>query len=99
MEEIKINNNIKEDHVPLYNSEGKLVGIIKNELAFNDVRLQICRKKLEGYYFVYKGRIYQLPINGHVDPWPDNLYETHLNQLSEILLKCDEIYRNILSKL
>lgn len=56
MKEVKINNNIQEDHVPLYNPEGKLVGIIKNELAFNDVRLQIQRKKLEGYYFVYKGR-------------------------------------------
>lgn len=25
MKEIKINNNIEEDHVPLYNPEGKLV--------------------------------------------------------------------------
>lgn len=33
MKEIKINNNIEEDHVPLYNPEGKLVGIIENELA------------------------------------------------------------------
>lgn len=85
MEKIKINNNIQEEHVPLYNPKGELVGIIKNELAFNDVRLQIQRKKLEGYYFVYKGRTHQIPINGHVDPWPDNLYETNLNQLSELL--------------
>lgn len=41
METIKINNNIKEDEVPLYNPQGKLIGIIKNELAFNDVRIQI----------------------------------------------------------
>lgn len=36
METIKINNNIKEDEVPLYNPQGKLIGIIKNEFAFNN---------------------------------------------------------------
>lgn len=29
METIKINNNIKEDEVLLYNPQGKLIGIIK----------------------------------------------------------------------
>lgn len=57
MKEIKINNNIEEDHVPLYNPEGKLVGIIENELAFNDVRIQIMENKLRGYYIVYKGQV------------------------------------------
>lgn len=85
MEEIKINNNIKEDHVPLYNPEGKLVGIIKNELAFNDVRIQISENKLKGYYIVYKGQVCQIDIHGGLDPWPDDLYNTYLDQLSKIL--------------
>lgn len=85
MKEIKINNNIQEDHVPLYNSEGKLVGIIKNELAFNDVRIQIGENKLRGYYIVYKGQVCRIGVNGDLDPWPNNLYNTYLDQLSKIL--------------
>lgn len=65
METIKINNNIKEDEVPLYNPQGKLIGIIKNELAFNDIRIQIYKNKLEGYYIIWKDRVYKFNKYGH----------------------------------
>lgn len=85
MEEIKINNNIQEDHVPLYNPEGKLIGIIENELAFNDVRIQIVENKLRGYYIMYKDRKCRIGTNGELDFWPDDLYTTYTDQLSKIL--------------
>lgn len=85
MKEIKINNNIEEDHVPLYNPEGKLVGIIENELAFNDVRIQIMENKLRGYYIVYKGQVCRIDIYGELDIWPNDLYRTNVDQLSKLL--------------
>lgn len=85
MEKIKINNNIEEDHVPLYNPEGKLVGIIENELAFNDVRIQIMKNKLRGYYIVYKGQVCRIDIHGELDIWPNDLYRTNVDQLSKLL--------------
>lgn len=85
MKEIKINNNIEEDHVPLYNPEGKLVGIIENELAFNDVRIQIMENKLRGYYIVYKGQVCRIDIHGELDIWSNDLYRTNVDQLSKLL--------------
>jgi hypothetical protein len=85
MEKIKINNHIKEDHVPLYNPEGKLIGIIKNELAFNDVRIQIIKNKLRGYYIIHKDHKCRIGTNGELDFWPDDLYTTYTDQLSKIL--------------
>lgn len=85
MEEIKINNNIQEDHVPLYNPEGKLIGIIENALAFNDVRIQIIENKLRGYYIMYKDQKCRIGTNGELDFWPDDLYTTYTDQLSKIL--------------
>lgn len=85
METIKINNNIKEDEVPLYNPQGKLIGIIKNELAFNDVRIQIYKNKLEGYYIIWKDRVYKFNKYGWLFDWPDDLYQTYMNQLDMLL--------------
>lgn len=85
MEKVKINNYIKEDHVPLYSPEDKLIGIIENELAFNDVRIQIIKNKLSGYYITYKGQKYLIGTNGELDTWPDDLYTTYTDQLSKIL--------------
>ncbi len=85
METIKINNNIKEDEVPLYNPQGKLIGIIKNELAFNDVRIQIYKNKLEGYYIIWKDRVYKFNKYGRLFDWPDDLYQTYMNQLDMLL--------------
>ena len=85
METIKINNNIKEDEVPLYNPQGKLIGIIKNELAFNDVRIQIYKNKLEGYHIIWKDRVYKFNKYGRLFDWPDDLYQTYMNQLDMLL--------------
>lgn len=85
MKKVRINNHIKEDRVSLYNPEGKLIGIIKNELAFNDVRIQIIENKLKGYYIVHKDQKCQIGIDGELDPWPDNLYRTNIDQLLKIL--------------
>lgn len=85
MKKIKINNHIKEDHVPLYDPEGKLIGIIKNELAFNDVLIQIIENKLRGYYIIHKGYKCRIDTNGKLDFCPGDLYTTYTDQLSKIL--------------
>lgn len=91
MEIIKINNNIKEDKVPLYNPQGKLIGIIKNELAFNDVRIQIYKNKLEGYYIIWKDRVYKFNKYGYLLDWPHDLYQTYMDQL-DILVNGEMVH-------
>lgn len=85
MKEIKINNNIEEDHVPLYSPEGSLIGIIENGLAFNDVRIQIIENKLSGYYIMYKGQKCLIGTNGELETWPNDLYTTYTDQLLKMI--------------
>lgn len=83
--EIIINNNIPQEIVQLYDNNGNFIGNIENELAFNDVRIQIKNKKLTGYYIVFENKKYEIDMRGRLRVWPPNLYETYENQLSELL--------------
>lgn len=50
MEDVIKINAIIEPVCPLFNPEGCWIGDITSELQLNDVRLQIKKAKLEGYY-------------------------------------------------
>jgi hypothetical protein len=76
---------IKETECQLINPCGAVIGIIKSELQLNDVRLQIFRKKLEGYSLYWSGR--RLPINryGRLDEWPDGFFDIWEKQIDELI--------------
>ena len=82
---IIINNNILQEVVQLYDNKDNFIGNIENELAFNDVRIQIKNKKLSGYYIVFENEKYEIDMYGALKECP-NIYETHTNQLCELLL-------------
>lgn len=82
--EIIINNNIPQEVVQLYDNNDNFIGNIENELAFNDVRIQIKNKKLSGYYIVFENEKYEIDRYGRLRVWPP-IYETYENQLSELL--------------
>lgn len=52
MDDVKI-IKIKPEKVKLYNPNNKYLGLV-NELEFNEIRIQIAKKQLEGYYIKYK---------------------------------------------
>lgn len=85
MRKVVIHNRINQDQVPLYNPKGQLVGIIKNDLALNDVLLQIKRNKLRGYYIVWEGKDYLISETGRIPYFPNNLFATQEEQLSELM--------------
>ena len=79
-------NNIVEPVVKLYDSNDVEVGLITNYLQLNDVRLQIKRQKLEGYYVIF-GEDYKISIysDGSMSGWPDGFYDLIDKQLEEFL--------------
>lgn len=86
---VYINNDIKEDSCLLYKTiEGEgsfLVGVIKNELAFLDVRVQIAEQKLSGYYILFKGGRYYINDDGRLPDYPNDLFPSFLSLISKLV--------------
>ena len=87
---IKI-NKIKETTCVLLDPDGDEVGIIESCLQLNDVRLQIMRKKLEGYkilWFDKKHRqetIIYIDKTGYLDNWYAGFFDEWDIQLEELI--------------
>jgi len=77
-------NEIKE-HESILCLDGEEIGIITSFLQLNDIRLQIKRNKLSGYYI--KWNIFKLSIDeyGHVSDWPLGFYDTFDKQIEELI--------------
>lgn len=75
---IVIHNNI-DPVTELYDPNGKLVGKIRNCAALSDVCVQIHKKKLAGYYIMYKGQKLKIFKNGNIRPAPKGFYDAYTN--------------------
>ena len=82
---VKINNNLKEKPCFLYDGQDNLVGEIKNNAALNDVRIQIKKSELEGYYIIFENFILGIDKNGNVGHWPKGFFDLFDKQLDELL--------------
>lgn len=81
---IEINNDLPNSEGVgfLYNSENQLVGRIENYYAFLNVRVQIRKKKLEGFYMIRKNVKTFFNSDGTVMFYPDyNLIDSLLDNL------------------
>jgi predicted ATPase len=67
-------NHIQEPVVPLYGPEG-LIGYIKNQLEFADVRGQIKTQRLQGYYFIFNDERIDIDEYGNCSKWPKGFYD------------------------
>lgn len=87
---VKINKDVKDSVAYLFHNSVE-IGTISNQLQLNDVRLQIARQKLNGYYIIFCNgdglqEISILP-DGSLSIWPEGFFDTQQKQLAE-LVKC-----------
>ena len=82
---ITINNKIKETPVKLYDPNHNLIGIIENDYAFMDVRIQIKEQQLEGYYVIFQKQKINITKHGRCSSWPVGFFDTYNNLLTKIL--------------
>lgn len=82
---ITINNKITEESCFLYGPDNVLIGEIKNDLAFLDVRCQVQDKKLKGYYIVFKNTRHNIDENGRVLNYPQTLFVKNERYLEKLI--------------
>lgn len=86
---VKIKDNLKSTECDLwYIEDGKkddYVGHIKNEIQFNDVRVQIKQEQRTGYMIYWNGHKLLIDKNGRLPEWPDGFYDASTNLLIELL--------------
>lgn len=80
-EMIKINKIIPPTY-PLYDPDDNLLGDV-NEFEFNDIRIQIVKAQIEGYYIKDDDEKLFIHKKGYLDKWPDGfqIFEIQLSKL------------------
>lgn len=68
----------------LYSPEGEYLFTIYNEWQLNDVRLQIAKQNLEGYYLIWKKERININKWGDCDNWHKGFYDLKFNQILEL---------------
>lgn len=82
--------NIKEESVSLYDKFENYLGEIESNIQFSDVRNQIKKKNLHGYYIVKKdGTKIDIDNNGYYD-----IHGTIFNKSHELLVERLKIPNN-----
>lgn len=82
---VKINNDIVNENSVTLLHKGEVVGVINNNLAFTDVRLQIQKERSSDYSFIFEGKETKIGNDGVLDKWPAGLYCLEEKMLGEIL--------------
>lgn len=67
-----------------YDPDGNFLGFL-NEAESTDLRLQIARHGVSGYYLAYCGEKLYINEYGRIDNWPAGLYDTNEKLITELL--------------
>ena len=83
-------NKIKDYKAYLFYNSTE-IGLISNLLELNDVRLQIAKQKLSGYYIIFANHegLQEIAIrpDGSLSSWPEGFFDTLDKQLMELIHK------------
>jgi len=80
---IKI-NKMPEQTVEIFAPDGKSIGFA-NEHEFNDIKLQILKQDVEGYYIVFNGEKINIETDGQLEHWPPGLFDFQLKQYQDLI--------------
>jgi predicted ATPase len=81
---IKI-NEIVESVSKLYDKDDKLVGEITSLLQLDDIRIQIKKEKVSGYYVIWNNLKIRIDKFGYLEDWPRGFYDNMDKQLDELI--------------
>lgn len=78
-------HDIQEEYVTVCNPAGKELITTNNRLVFDDIRLQIGTKHLEGYYIIHRGKKHSIESTGQIWPWPEGLFDKNFEFSSKLV--------------
>lgn len=76
---------IKEQSCDLYDPNGKHLFKISNYLELNDVKIQIRRQALDGYYLIFNDQKIKINNKGQLESYPIGFFNLMRNQLAELV--------------
>lgn len=78
---------IYNDQVSIFKPDGSLLGVTRNELTFNDFRIQVKQKELDGYSISLDGGETKIPVDKHgqLHRWPHGLFSIQEEQLCTLI--------------
>ena len=79
---IKI-NNITPPTAEAFSPDDTSLGFL-NEYEFNDLRIQIVKQKVEGYYMIFNNQKIIINTDGRANNWPAGFFDISENQLAEL---------------
>lgn len=68
-------NKIAPPTLDIYEPGGNLLGTV-NEYEFLDIRVQIKKAQIFGYYLIFKGKKVRIDRNGELEEYPIGLLDT-----------------------
>ena len=78
--------NIKDEYCSIYKPNAELLIHTNDLLIFDDIRLQISEKQMNGYYVIFHDEKIAIDRNGTLEKWPNGLFDKHEDILSKLLL-------------
>ena len=78
-------HNSLDPEVKLFDPKGNFVGIIKNITALYDVKLQIKKLGIRGYYMYYGDQRINVDQNGEFDVYPQGFYDAFTDSAAELI--------------
>jgi hypothetical protein len=81
-------NKIKDSKAYLFYNSTE-IGLISNQLELDDVRLQVAKQRLIGYYIIFANHegLQEIAIrpDGSLSHWPSGFFDTQGKILAEIV--------------
>lgn len=74
----------------LYNPDGCIIGEIKNDTAFEDVRRQIGLQRLSGYYVMFEGKRINIDRYGNIEECPEGFFDTIISAAGDLMTSDDK---------
>ena len=77
-------NKIIPPTLEVYEPNGDLIGTV-NEYEFLDLRVQIKKLQLSGYYLIFNSKKVRIDRNGDLEEYPIGLLDTMTNSYCELI--------------
>jgi predicted ATPase len=81
-------NKIKDSKACLFYNSTE-IGLISSQLQLNDVRLQIAKQKISGYYIIFNNgeglQAITIRPDGSLSRWPSGFFDANEKILAEIV--------------
>ena len=83
---LDLSKSPKDDPITIYDSDKQVAAIVFNYVDWQYARLQIRKHKIEGCYFIFNDKRYEINSDGMLPDYP-NIFNSWIKQTAELALR------------